>query len=117
MKIAPRNEDLLVCCCPFCASRAVRISNTHTACYTVACDDCGGEIMGKSYEKKWKNERTKIADHLHAIRNVVSRWNQRCYAVGTEKVPALLECCILWGAGGGSSDLGGTFGHLGVSTR
>jgi hypothetical protein len=114
MKIAPKNEDLLVRHCPFCASSAIRISNTHTACYTVACDDCGAEVTGKSFEKTWKSARTKIANHLEAIRHAASMWNQRSFEEDIEAKPALLECCIFWGTGTKFSDLGGTFGLLRV---
>ena len=117
MHIEPKNGDLLIRRCPFCASRAVRISNTHTACYTVACDDCGGEISGKSCEKTWKSARSKIADHLTAIHSATEKWNKRAFEVDDEPGMALLESTICWGTGVKFVFLGGTFGHLGASTR
>lgn len=115
MRIAPKNGDLVVHRCPFCGSRAVRVSNTHTACYTVACDGCGGEITGKSCEKTWRSSRAKVADHLTAIRSAVTKWNERCFEVDDEPGLALLDCHILWGEGARFSDLGGTFGCLRAS--
>lgn len=117
MNIKPKNGDLLVRHCPFCASRAVLISNTHTACYTVACEDCGGEITGESLEKTWKSAKTKIADHLAAIRNATQKWNERAFEVDDKSGMALLESNILWGKGAKFANLGGTFGLLGASTE
>ena len=115
-RIEPKNRDLSVRRCPFCASRAIRISNTHTACYTVACNDCGGEITGKCYEKTRKSARVKIADNLTAIRNATEKWNKRAFKAGDVPGMALLESTILWGKGVKFVNLGGTFGLLGVST-
>ena len=124
MNIEPKNGDLSIRRCPFCGSRAVRISNTHTACYTVVCDDCGGEITGKCCEKKWKSARAKIAGHLTAIRNATEKWNERAFEdfeVDDEPGMALLESTILWGTEAKFGvavvvNLGGTFGLLGAST-
>jgi len=110
MKIAPRNEDLLVRRCPFCGSRTILISNTHTACYDVSCCDCGGPVSGKSLEKSWKSARSKVSSHLTAIRHAVGKWNQRSHEVDEEAVCASLDCHISWINGKGLSDLGGTFG-------
>lgn len=116
MNIEPQNGDLLVRHCPFCASRSVLISNTHTACYTVACNYCGGEITGKSFEKTWKSARTKIAAHLAAIRNATQRWNARAFEADVKPGMAILESHILWGKGAKFADLGGTFRILVTST-
>jgi hypothetical protein len=117
MNIELKNGDLSIQRCPFCASRAVRISNTHTACYTVACDDCGGEITGESCEKTWKSARAKIAGHLTAIRNATEKWNKRAFEFDDEPGMALLESTILWGTGAKFVNYGGTFGLLGASTE
>ena len=116
MNIEPKNGDLLVRRCPFCASRSVLISNTHTACYTVACQDCGGEVTGKSFEKMWKSAKTKIADHLAAVRNATQKWNERAFEIDDDPGMALLETHVLWGSGVKFADYGGTFGVLGAST-
>lgn len=116
MDIGIKNGDLLVRRCPFCASRAIRISNTHTACYTVACNDCGGEITGTSFEKTWKSAKAKIADHRVAIRKATEKWNERAFEVDDEPGMALLEANIHWGSGAKFADYGGTFGILGSST-
>ena len=108
MNIEPKNGDLLVRRCPFCASREVSIQNTHTACYTVTCNDCGGEITGKSFEKTWKSAKTKIADHLSAIRNATQKWNKRAFELDDEPGMAFLESNLFGGKGTKFADLGGT---------
>lgn len=112
MTIQVKNKDILVRCCPFCGSWRMIISNTHTACYTVSCENCEGEITGESFEKTWKSSRSKVADHLRAIRSAVGLWNTRASDPRIEVRPAQLECSILWGAGSTFSNLGGTFGRI-----
>ena len=104
-------KDILVRCCPFCGSWRVNISNTHTACYTVSCENCVGEITGKSLEKTWKLSGSKVADHLKAIRSAVDLWNTRASDPRIEVRPAQLDCSILWGNGSTFCNLGGTFGR------
>jgi hypothetical protein len=115
--IQPRIRDLLVRGCPFCGSFAIHISNTHTACYTVECEECGAEITGPSLEKsKWKTAARKISSHLDAIRRAVIVWNTRSPMIDGEMRPAWLQCNIHYGEVTRFRNLGGVFGVSGTST-
>lgn len=109
--IQPKCKDLLVKRCPFCGCWELSITNTHTACYTIACDDCGAEVSGESFEKSWKSKKSKVSDHLRAIRSAADKWNLRVSDPFLEFRPAQLECHISWGVGVRYSNLGGTFGR------
>ena len=110
MTIQPKNSDLTVRRCPFCGSGTVKISNTHTACYTVACETCGAEVTGRSAERNWKTARSKVKDHLLAIRDAVKMWNRRSPDDGGDVVLACLDCSVLWGSGARFTNMGGSFG-------
>jgi hypothetical protein len=94
------------------------ITNTHTACYSVSCENCEATISGASFEKPgWKTSAKKVADHLTAIRDAVQKWNTRGVDVYDEMRPARLRCHILTGEGKTFKDLGGTFGpYVGKGT-
>jgi len=67
-------------------------------------------VTGRSFERNWKTARSKVKDHLLAIRDAVKVWNRRDPDVGGAVVLAYLDCSILWGSGVRFTNMGGFFG-------
>lgn len=68
--------------CPFCGmSHDLEISNTHTACYTVDCNNCGASMNGglsKGYNGGKILTMGRCAGlHALALLQVIERWNTR----------------------------------------
>lgn len=82
--------------CPFCGSDCLEVTNTHTPCFTVECQDCGGNISGDSYTSEITSSksgklfsgrtltnRLKYAEaYRKAVVSAVYQWGQRGPAVG-----------------------------------
>lgn len=92
--------------CPFCGSTDIDLSNTHTAAFSVECNDCGAEAHGEYFEGP------RAAKHIHyspfpqsdhegdyhqlpenyrlAADSAVAAWNRRTSApagLSTEDLP------------------------------
>ena len=67
--------------CPFCGSKELTVSNTHTPYYEVTCDRCGAEgpsdyRHGATWSRKSSKERTREI-HWLAFDAAIRAWNFR----------------------------------------
>ena len=57
--------------CPFCGSSYLDLCNTWTACYWIACADCGAEATGAA--EALGGQRA----HARAKKSAIRAWNRR----------------------------------------
>jgi hypothetical protein len=67
--------------CPFCGSRQVEISNTHTPFYTAHCLDCEAEGpraygAGQAWSRR-SSKRDTERIHRQAFDDAIDAWNDR----------------------------------------
>lgn len=65
--------------CPLCGSDEPEVVNTHTACYTVSCQNplCGAEVMGRSHTKLFRTKKSSLAANATALADALRRWDCR----------------------------------------
>ena len=63
--------------CPFCGEKCIDMWNTHRACYTVQCLECGAEITGKAYGSNVESSKLTRRHHSNAKLSALVAWNRR----------------------------------------
>lgn len=66
--------------CPFCGGSNLELSNTHTACYSVECNDCGAQITGENLTGNYASEKIPLTRHIKAKSSALLAWNRRAPA-------------------------------------
>lgn len=76
------NKDRPVLPCPFCGSQHMTISNSHTPCFQVDCDNCTGQVTGaavyaRSNGGRYQTRKAALAGYRRAFKSAINAWNRR----------------------------------------